>query len=92
MGKNGDRHRPEIGPKDAGRSLPPHEVARRARLSVAPDDPEQFQRFVEAARELGIEEIGEAYERAVKAILRAPKPDQPMQRRIRGARPKKEQP
>ena len=57
-----------------------------------PDDPEQFQRFVEAARELGIEQVGEAYERAVDAILRAPKPDEPMQRRIRGARPKKERP
>jgi hypothetical protein len=59
---------------------------------VVPDDPEQFQRFVEAARELGIEEVGERYERAVDAILRAPKPDEPMQTRIRRPRRKKEQP
>jgi hypothetical protein len=59
---------------------------------IAPDDPEQFQRFVEAARELGIEELGEPYERAVDAVLRAPKPDAPMQTRIKRPRRKKDQP
>jgi hypothetical protein len=57
---------------------------------VTPDDPEQFQRFLEAAREMGIEEIGEPYERAVEAILRAPKPAEPMQTRVKRPRRKKD--
>jgi hypothetical protein len=65
---------------------------RQKRPGIVPDDPEQFQRFVEAARELGIEEVGEEYERAVDAILRAPKPDEPMRQRIKGTRRKKERP
>jgi hypothetical protein len=44
---------------------------------VVPDDPEQFQRFVEAAREMGIEEAGEPYERAVDLILSRRKADLP---------------
>lgn len=63
---------------------------RQKSSAVAPDDPEQFKRFVEAARELGIEEIGERYERAVDTILRAPKPDEPMQTRIKRPRRKKD--
>jgi hypothetical protein len=41
------------------------------------DDPEQFQRFVEAARELGIEEVGLPYERAIDLILSRRKGDRP---------------
>jgi hypothetical protein len=44
---------------------------------VAPDDPEQFERFVEAARELGIEEAGQPYERAVDLVLSRRKADLP---------------
>ena len=33
------------------------------------DDPEQSRRFIEAARELGCEEAGEAFERAIGRIL-----------------------
>ena len=42
------------------------------------DDPEQSARFIEAARELGIEEVGEAYERGLDRILSAPKPTGPV--------------
>jgi hypothetical protein len=44
---------------------------------ILPDDPEQFQRFVEAAREMGIEQVGEPYERAVDLILSRRKADLP---------------
>ena len=33
-----------------------------------PDDPEQFERFVEAAREAEVDESGEAFERAFDKI------------------------
>ncbi len=59
---------------------------------VATDDPEQFQRFVEAARELGIEEVGEPYERAVDLILsrrKADLPAEPAQSRPKRGRKKK---
>ncbi len=48
---------------------------------VAMDDPEQSQRFIEAARELGLEETGEAFERAVGRILPPRKPGEPAPRR-----------
>jgi hypothetical protein len=40
-----------------------------------PDDPEQSKRFVEAAREIGADETGEAFRRAFEKIVpRRPKP------------------
>jgi hypothetical protein len=42
-----------------------------------PDDPAQSARFIEAARKLGIEQVGEAYERALERILSAPRPSEP---------------
>jgi hypothetical protein len=35
-----------------------------------PDDPEQFERFVEAARKAGVDETGETFERAFDKIAR----------------------
>ena len=43
----------------------------------AETDPEQSARFIEAARKLGIEQVGERYERALGRILSAPKPSEP---------------
>jgi hypothetical protein len=43
---------------------------------VVMDDPEQSERFIEAARELGCEETGEAFERAVGRILPPRQPGQ----------------
>ena len=34
-----------------------------------PDDPEQFARFKKAAKEVGVDEMGEAFERAFKKIV-----------------------
>lgn len=43
------------------------------------DDPEQSRRFAEAARELGPDETGEAFDRAFKKITKRPfiKPPHP---------------
>jgi hypothetical protein len=35
-----------------------------------PDNPEQFERFVETARKLGVDESGEAFDRAFEKIAR----------------------
>lgn len=43
----------------------------------AMDDPEQYQRFLEAARELGVDETGEAFERALRVVLPPRKPGEP---------------
>jgi hypothetical protein len=51
------------------------------------DDPEQSQRFMEAARELGCEETGEAFERALARILPARKPGEPAPKREPRAKP-----
>jgi hypothetical protein len=40
-----------------------------------PDDPEQSKRFIKAARELGTDETGEAFERAFKRVIRTPRKD-----------------
>jgi hypothetical protein len=37
--------------------------------SRKPDDPGQFKRFVEAARKAGVDETGEAFERAFDKIV-----------------------
>jgi hypothetical protein len=38
-----------------------------------PDDPKQSKRFIEAAREIGTDESPEAFERAFKKIVGAPR-------------------
>jgi hypothetical protein len=58
----------------------------RQKCEVVMDDPEQSRRFIEAARELGIEEVGEAYRQAVTRILPPRKPGEPVPNR--GPRPK----
>ena len=45
----------------------------KLRRTRKPDNPEQFERFVETARKLGADESGEAFERAFDKIV-APKP------------------
>lgn len=47
---------------------------------VVPDDPEQYRRFVEAARELGVDETGEAFERALRAVFPPRRPGEPVTR------------
>ena len=43
-----------------------------------PDNPDQYRRFVETARELGADESPEAMERAFKRVVRTQKPkDEP---------------
>jgi hypothetical protein len=39
-----------------------------------PDDPAQSKRFIEAAREHGTDETGEAFERAFEKVVTAPQP------------------
>jgi hypothetical protein len=40
-----------------------------SKMPRKPDDPEQFERFVETARKLGVDESGEAFERAFEKIV-----------------------
>jgi hypothetical protein len=35
-----------------------------------PDNPEQSKRFIDAAKELGVSEDGEAFRKAMKAVLK----------------------
>lgn len=42
---------------------------RKRKQTPKPDDPAQSARFIEAARELGIDESGAAFERAVDSLL-----------------------
>ncbi len=51
-------------------------------------DPDQHQRFVEMARELGCDESGEAYRRALDVIVRAPRVDEPSPPPTEGKRPR----
>lgn len=53
------------------------------------DDPEQSARFVEAARELGCEESGAAFGRALDRILPPRKPGEPVPKREVRAAPTK---
>jgi len=61
----------------------------RMRPEIAQDDPEQSARFIEAARKLGIEEVGERYERALERILAAPRPSEPAPAQAAEPEPKK---
>ena len=44
------------------------------RKQVSRDDPEQSKRFIEAARDLGSDETGDAFERAFKTVTRKRRP------------------
>lgn len=48
-----------------------------------PDDPEQSKRFIEMAREIGVDESEGAFERALKKVAR---PKKPTIRPVKGAR------
>ena len=43
---------------------------RKRRRKSGPDDPAQFKRFVEAAKKLGVDESGEAFDKAMRSILK----------------------
>ena len=63
----------------------------RHRPKIGPDDPEQFQRFIEAARELGADtpDAIEASERALRRMLPPREPGKPIERRAANPKPKK---
>jgi hypothetical protein len=69
-------------------SDPPEDKVQRA---IAPDDPEQYRRFVEAAHELGADtpEAVEASERAMRWMLPPREPGKPVERRASEPRPKR---
>lgn len=46
------------------------DMARPKAPKPKPDDAEQSQRFEETARELGVDETGKAFKRAVKAVVK----------------------
>jgi hypothetical protein len=48
------------------RELPPFDMPRKH--APKPDNPEQFKRFVETAREVGALEKGEAFERVLRKV------------------------
>ena len=60
-------------------------------VEAVPDDPEQFQRFVEAARELGADtpEAVETTERALRRMLPPREPGRPVERQAAEPRPKR---
>ncbi len=47
------------------------------RPSPEPDDPEQFQRFLETAKELGVDESPEAFDRVFEKVV---PPEEPPKR------------
>jgi len=67
------------------------EDARSLGPKAVVDDPEQYQRFVEAAKEMGADspEAGETFERALRRVLRPREPGKPALRRE--GRPKPEE-
>ena len=44
--------------------------ARKPSPPVAPDDPAEYERFVEAARKLGVDESPDALDRAFEKVIR----------------------
>jgi hypothetical protein len=48
-------------------------MARKVK-ATEPDDPEQYRRFVETARELSADESPDAMDRAFDQVVRKPKP------------------
>ena len=59
---------------------------------VVPDDPEQYQRFVEAAQELGADspEAGAVFERALRRVLSHNASDGPVSKRASSGKPRQE--
>ena len=43
----------------------------RTKATYAPDNPEQSRKFIEAAKGLGVDEDGEAFQKAMRAMLKA---------------------
>jgi hypothetical protein len=52
-----------------GKTTPKRQPETKPRGRRKPDNPEQFERFVEAARKAGVDETGEAFERALDRII-----------------------
>lgn len=50
------------------KAKPPKRSEPKTPRKRKPDNPEQFERFVEAARKAGVDESGEAFERAFDRI------------------------
>ena len=48
-------------------------AGKQARRRATPDDPEQYRRFVETARELGADESPDAMDRAFEQVVGKPK-------------------
>jgi hypothetical protein len=48
-----------------------------------PDNPEQFKRFIDMAREVEVDEDPEALERAFNKVVRQPSPQSPKTRKKR---------
>jgi hypothetical protein len=57
---------------------------RKRRPKGGPDNPHQSRRFIEAAKALGVDEDGKAFQEAMKNMLKAKKP----QYRERKGRPR----
>jgi hypothetical protein len=66
-------------------------MAKNSRPHIAPDDPEQFQRFLETARELGADtpEAIETSERALRRMLPPREPGKPVERRTAEPKPER---
>jgi hypothetical protein len=64
---------------------------RKRQPNIVADDPEQFRRFVEAARELGADtpEAIEATERALRRMLPPREPGKPVERLVAEPKPKR---
>ena len=75
-------------PPGESRRDPPAKNTHALTPEPVADNPEQSKRFVEAARELGIEETGAAYDRALDRILPPRKPGEPAPRVAREPKPK----
>jgi hypothetical protein len=52
-----------------GNATPKRESETRTARKRKPDNPKQFERFVEAARKVEVDESGEAFERAFERII-----------------------
>lgn len=51
----------------------PKRATKGSRPKLSPDNPEQFKRFIDMAREVEVDESPQAFERAFKKVVR-PKP------------------
>jgi len=51
------------------RTKAPRRATPKTASKRKPDNPEQFERFVEAARKAGVDESGEVFERAFEKVI-----------------------